>query len=468
MSPQVLRILQVSAADRAGGAERSAHQLFECYRERGHRSWLAVGRKHGDDPDVIAIPDAAARGAWVRAWDAAVRRIDAAPVRVRGAGRAARWLRAAGEPLRALDVARGREDFHHPGSRRLLELVPQSPQLVHLHNLHGGYFDLRTLPSLSARVPTVLNLRDAWLLAGHCAFPLGCERWRHGCGRCPDLDLYPAVRRDATAFNWRRKRDLFTRTRVHVTAPSRWLLDRARASMLAPAIADARVIGNGVDTRVFHPGARDAARRALGIANGTPVLMTTAGALNGDVWKDRTALREALARLEQDWHGAPLLVLALGASESQQSTARRTIRFLPHEHDSETLAGYYRAADAYVHAARAESFGNVLLEARACGTPVVSTAVGGIPEHVKGLACPAAAPGLPAHGPGEANGILTACGDARAMSAALAQLLGDHALRDRLGVNAARDAAAEWSLGRQADRFLDWYREILATRSRGP
>src|SRR4029453_17186303 len=52
-----LRILQVSTADRNGGAEGVAWNLFQAYRNRWHESWLTVGRKDSDDPDVIVIPN---------------------------------------------------------------------------------------------------------------------------------------------------------------------------------------------------------------------------------------------------------------------------------------------------------------------------------------------------------------------------------------------------------------------------
>jgi hypothetical protein len=54
----------------------------------------------------------------------------------------------------------------------------------------------------------MLTLHDAWLLSGHCAHSFDCQRWKTGCGECPDLDVYPASPRDATACNWRRKREI--------------------------------------------------------------------------------------------------------------------------------------------------------------------------------------------------------------------------------------------------------------------
>jgi glycosyltransferase involved in cell wall biosynthesis len=51
--------------------------------------------------------------------------------------------------------------------------------------------------------------------------------------------------------------------------------------------------------------------------------------------------------------------------------------------NQESVARYYQAADLYVHAAPADTFPNTVLEALACGTPVVATAIAGIPEQVE-------------------------------------------------------------------------------------
>jgi hypothetical protein len=119
-------------------------------------------------------------------------------------------------------------------------LLDSAYDIVHCYNLHGGYFDLRILPALSRRQPVILDLRDAWLLSGHCAHSLGCDRWRSGCGDCPDLGLYPSLPRDGTAFNWRRKQQIFSNSDVFVVTPSQWMLQKVRESMLAPNVRDAR------------------------------------------------------------------------------------------------------------------------------------------------------------------------------------------------------------------------------------
>ena len=57
MPERSLGILQVNSVDSGGGAANVLRNLFQAYRARGHESWLAVGVKQSDDPNVIVIPD---------------------------------------------------------------------------------------------------------------------------------------------------------------------------------------------------------------------------------------------------------------------------------------------------------------------------------------------------------------------------------------------------------------------------
>jgi glycosyltransferase involved in cell wall biosynthesis len=110
------------------------------------------------------------------------------------------------------------------------------------------------------------------------------------------------------------------------------------------------------------------------------------------------------------------------------------------------VARYLQAADVYVHASRYETFGIAIAEAMACGTPVVATATGGIPEVVRD----------------GADGLLVPGGDAAAMAAAIRRLLADAPLRLSLGANAAARARASFDGERMVDAYLDWFAEVLA------
>ena len=452
-----LRITQLSSWLREGGAERVALNLHRAFADAGHDATLVVGGHSGgrpdaalDEPGAVRLPNADVRTAWARLCLAGR---DAARARVGGAaGRAvAGAANALSEPLRTLDRLRGREEFRFGGTRRLLDLADRPPDVVHAHNLHGGYFDLRLLPAISRAVPVCLTLHDSWLLSGHCSYSFECDRWQTGCGSCPHLDTYPAVRRDATRANWRAKADIYRRSRLYVAAPSRWLLDRVARSCLAPAVVEARQIPYGVDLDVFAPPAdRAAVRRDLGMPPDAMVLLYAANRLSTNPFKDFATLRESVGRVGGAMpDGAKLIFVALGDAGPDERLGAAEVRFAPYQSDPAAVARYYQAADLFLHAARADNFPNTVLESLACGTPVVATAVGGIPEQVRGTDHPTP------------TGLVTPPGDILAMSAAIDRLLDDPALRQVMARNARADAVTRFDLRDQRDAYLSWFGEMV-------
>jgi glycosyltransferase involved in cell wall biosynthesis len=460
MTGAPLRVLLVNKNAQGGGAERVAMSLHEGLRRRGHRSWLAVANPN-DAPDVVAIPKDRPP-LVVRAAAVGAGRLVAAAGRAVPRGRRIRIFLgdAAKSPRNAIAEWRGREPFDYPGSRRLLDLPPEMPQLIHAHNLHSHYFDARALAPLSRTLPVALTLHDEWTYTGHCAYTRGLETWRAGCRHCPDRDVYPAIRRDATHANWEAKRRIYADSRLYVTAPSRWLLDRARQSILAEGAVDWRLIPNGVNMSVFQAGDQRAARALLGLPGEGRILLFTAHRAASNPFKDVETVFEAARRIAAA-SSQPLLMLALGDDGPSETIGSCELRFVAYEPDQERLAAYYRAADIYLHAARADNLPTSILEALASGVPVVATAVGGIPEEIRGLA---GAPGSWAGdttGQDTATGVLVPQGDAGAMAAAAGHLLADDALRARLGENGARDAAERFDFEDQLDATIAWYRDVM-------
>jgi glycosyltransferase involved in cell wall biosynthesis len=437
-----MRILQVSTSDFAGGAESSAWNLFQAYRQRGHASWLAVGRKVSDDPDVFPILHGECRPAWTRFW----RRVQ----NHASGGRVARLLRLAGfsarlaAPLQAFETLLGREDFDFPGTYRLLRLPPLPAEVVHLHNLHGDYFDLRALPRLSHQGPVIVNLRDAWLLSGHCAHSFGCERWKIGCGHCPDLSIYPAIPRDASAYNWRRKRDIYARSRLYVTAPSQWLMDRVHESMLQGV--QYRVIPNAIDVTVFRPGDRDHARHVLDLPPNTRIILLVVH----NPFKDLATMEAALGRVNRSNRDENILFICVGRNGVERQLGQGRIRYVGFERDQQRMALFYRASDVYVHAAYGEAFGKTISEAMACGIPVVATAVGGIPEQIED----------------GKTGILVPPFGVESMAEAIQRLLIDANLHRQIAESAVVHAKKRFGLDRQVGDFLEWYEEVIEDWSR--
>lgn len=447
-------ILQVNTTDGEGGAAGIARALHEGFRRRGHASRLAVGHRSSGEPDVFRIDHNKSRNSWARGCHEAAAL--SAPLRSRygSLGRVYNRLKAPlVNPLRYYRSQIGQEDFDYPGTLpSLCDMDPQ-PDLLHLHNLHGGYFDLRALPALCRRLPVFMTLHDAWLLSGHCAHSFECERWKLGCGLCPDLTIHPAIRRDATAFNWQRKAQIYKLSRLNVATPSQWLMDRVTQSMLTPAIQDGRVIHNGVDLSLFRPVDKRSARNQIGIASNEPfVIVYAARGGRGNPFKDFMTFRRAAEICAEATNTRPILVIALGEQASAETLGTVEIRYIPYQQDRHAVAAYLQAADLYVHAARADTFPSAVLEALACGTPVIGTRVGGIPEQIDD----------------GKTGLLVPPADAEAMAKAILALSGDQTFCRTLGRQAAEAAAARFGLDRMIDQYLNWYGDLVPLWSSAP
>jgi glycosyltransferase involved in cell wall biosynthesis len=194
------------------------------------------------------------------------------------------------------------------------------------------------------------------------------------------------------------------------------------------------------------------------------VLLFTAHGVRRNIWKDYPTMKAAVSIALRGLEGQNVLFVAVGDDAPASRIGDAEIRFVPYQNDPATVAAYYQAADVYLHAARAETWGLTITEALACGTPVVATAVGGISEQLKGLAISDAglqANDLNRHSTGNATGVLVPERDAPAMAASIVRLVMDEPLRRRLGANAARDARNRFDLQLQADQYLAWYQQIV-------
>jgi glycosyltransferase involved in cell wall biosynthesis len=459
---QWLRILQVSRTDVVGGAAKIAWNLFQSYQARGYISWLAVGHKDSEEPDVLVLPNRETQGKWGRFWGGLHSRLEYLN-HVRGGWRLISLIDRMSGLAKSVDRYWGIEDFRSPGSWHLLDLTPKRPNIVHCHNLHGDYFDLRVLPWLSQQVPVVLTLHDTWLLSGHCYYSFECERWKTGCGRCPDLNIYPAIRRDATAYNWLRKQKIYSKSRLYVATPSRWLMGKVEQSMLGLAVREARVIPNGVDLSIFHPADKQSVRARLRLPQDAKVLLFTAVNARTNQGKDYQTMRAAVGQVAMRLPAQKLIFIALGDEAPTERAGQTEIRFIPYQDNPGFVAQYYQAADLYLHGAKADNFPTTVLESLACGRPVVATAVGGIPEQVKGLDFFPSGLGTTAnrYGKDRATGVLVPLGDVEQMTVAIVQLLTIDSLCRHLGENAARDARERFDLVHQADDYLQWYGQVV-------
>jgi alpha-1,6-mannosyltransferase len=153
-----------------------------------------------------------------------------------------------------------------------------------------------------------------------------------------------------------------------VLAPSRYMCDYLHSIGVTHATCQPL----GVDVDTFRPErrSRDLVTE-LNLARGTRVLVF-AGRFSKE--KKIPVLIEAFRKL-----GSPYHLLLIGGGETGREA---NVTRIPYCRDNHTLASYIASADAFVHAGTHETFGLVVLEAMACGRPVVAMRAGALPELV--------------------------------------------------------------------------------------
>jgi glycosyltransferase involved in cell wall biosynthesis len=277
-------------------------------------------------------------------------------------------------------------DRHGFGSkyatRRLIKTVRRiKPDVIHLHNLHGYYLNVRALFRFlsSAGIPVVWTLHDCWPLTGRCTHfaCAACSKWTTACCRCPQKGRYPkSLFLDRSKSSYRQKRQLFTGVKGMTVVPvSRWLGEVVGQSFLRGS--PVRVILNGIDTDAFSPQpVRAGAAKKYGLEEGKLVALGVAG-----TWSDRKGLND-FAELNKMLDHSRQQIALVGLSKRQIKNLPEGIVGIERTENVRELAELYSIAAVFLNPTWEDTFPTTNLEALACGTPVVTYRTGGSVEAV--------------------------------------------------------------------------------------
>lgn len=252
------------------------------------------------------------------------------------------------------------------------------PDVIWLHNLHGYYINIELLFQWLKEHPEIKvywTLHDCWAFTGHCAYftMVGCNRWKFGCGKCPQAGVYPKTYGgDYSKRNYRRKKHAFMNApNLTLVTPSKWLADLTRESFLKEYPVS--VIHNTVDKRIFCP-RKSSFRKSMHLDDKYIVLGVAVG------WEKTKGLPDML-RLRKILPDKYVIIL-VGATKAQIRKFPSGVLGIQHTKNQIELAKIYTAADVFVNPTHQDNYPTVNLEAKSCGTEVVTYDVGGSPESV--------------------------------------------------------------------------------------
>ena len=413
-----MRPVLCNTLDCGGGAAIAARRLHLGLRQMGDDSVFAVMQQSGDIPGCLAVTS-----------------------RLR---RTIQPFFRQGERLPLLLYPkRDRKVLFSPSWRPSgihKDIMALRPDVVHLHWIADSFVPLYSLARLTA--PIVWTLHDTWALTGGCHILKGCEFYRQGCGRCPELGSRAGF--DMSSVGYLLRAAAYKKVRMTIVAPSRHLEMLAKASPLIQNYPIVR-IPNGVDTERFRPIDKRVARHLLQLPQDVPLLVFGAVAPGRDPNKGIDLLCDALRELPMPLRGH-VQCAVFGGSVAALETPLPAIE-LGRLHDDVSLALAYSAADVFICPSREENLPNTIMESLACGTPVVAFRTGGIPDMVDD---------------GE-NGVLAPCHDVKALAEGIAKiLLGSVDQKQRLSCAARQKAVDEYALPDIARRYHDLYLTLTA------
>ncbi|MCU0735251.1 MAG: glycosyltransferase [Methylotetracoccus sp.] len=295
--------------------------------------------------------------------------------------------------------------------------------------------------------PVIHTLHDMGALTGGCHYSAGCDRYRAQCSPCPQLhdDLLELPR-----WTLAQKRELLRGVHYTAVAPSRWLAGCAQDSGLFGADRVFQ-IPNGLETDLFRPTEKSSAKTLLGIDPSVKTLLL--GAENHrEQRKGFDLLLEAWKALAQEPRIAGLVnreqirLLAFGKETDALADAGVPLLNLGTVQNDSRLALIYSAADLLILPSREDNLPNILVEAMACGTPVVAFAIGGIPDVIDD----------------RIDGRLITPFSTREMAQAVLELLIQQQTAAAMASAARRKMAERYSLDVQAAAYEHLFSQMLA------
>lgn len=421
----MLKVVHLSTFHLYGGAGVAASRLNKALNKSGIDSMLMVGKLAEPEPGVLAL-------------DAGL------------SGRASFWGHFIGERLSFLPYEReasvryafspARVGRDLAGNKAILEA-----DIIHLHWINFGLLSIDSLQYLlKLGKPLVWTLHDMWPFTGGCHHSGDCDRYLENCGECRFLK---APRKDDLSYRrlLRKRRMWQSQSPLAPVACSQWLGVRAQNSSLFRALP-VKNIPNPIDTGLFRPSGRRSSRIALGLPDDKDYLLFAAARVAA-AGKGLSYLKEALKilveRKPEICQTLELLIVGKGDASEMEDIPLK-VHCLGYISNEETMARVYSAASVYVTPSLEENLPNTVMEALACGTPVVGFRIGGIPEMVAHLE----------------NGYLAAYKSPESLAEGIMWVL-QHNTGGKLSSAARRKVLREYDENAVAARYAELYDSLL-------
>src|SRR3989344_876462 len=261
-----LKILYINQLDERGGAANLAYSLMYFVKQMGNEVSMFVGKKVLRDPDVHLIQ----KPFWV---SKVIKKITGRDIE--------RFIKEKIYNIFPTDInfSNIRNLF---GSKEYKEA-----DIVHCHNLHAGFFNLKAFERISKEKKLVWTLHDMWAITYGTAHTYS-DKIENGFYELPNNEKHPyynsLIRNKKYLKN--KKRQIYDKSHFHLVVPSVWLKDKVEKSLLKDK--PIHLIYNGINNKVFRQLGRKETREKLNLPLDKKIITFLADggeASSGKGWK---------------------------------------------------------------------------------------------------------------------------------------------------------------------------------------
>lgn len=256
----------------------------------------------------------------------------------------------------------------------------ESPDIVHLHCLNCFYVNMYQLIDFlkKKKIRTVLTLHAETMYTGGCAHAYDCNKWKTGCGKCPNLwEATKSYFWDRTSSNWTKLYKVYEGfENLTVVGVSSWLSKRAQQSpMFKKNIV---TINNGVDSDIFHYTPICTTKEAFKILHfkDNNKMVLHVNPTFTDPLKGGHFVIEFANKLIHE----KVVIVILGYKGDTKTLPKNVLAFDLIK-DTKVLAEIYSCADLTLLTSKRETFSLVCAESLCCGTPLIGFKAGA-PEEI--------------------------------------------------------------------------------------
>lgn len=416
-----MRVVQISKYD-SGGAGKAAYRLHSALEASGIESKMLVCDKTSRDDDVVRINQSSL---FMRICQKIYNK------------KISLELERYQHKPKEIDVFSDHRTIYNITGHPLIK----GAEIINLHWI-ARMFNHNDFFSKMRGKQIVWTLHDMNPFTGGCHYAGGCKKYETGCGACPQLSSKSTD--DLSRKLFKTKEKAYQGHKIYIVTPSKWLSECAKKSLLFKNY-DIQVIPHSLPVSVFVKRDKQYSRNLFNLPQDKTIICFGADCISGR--KGFSYLTQALTLLKGRINVSKAGLAVFGRYRNIEQSFKDTgftVYQLGFIQDELLLACLYSAVDMFVLPSLEENLPNVVMEAFACGTPVVAFETGGISDMVK---------------PHE-TGLLAKKADAEELAGQIEWMVNHPEEREQMGLNARKLTEEEYTFQIQAKRYLDLYKNF--------